>query len=57
MESYLQANKYIDSDLNLSSHTNLPCENCCFVVYRVRMEKRIWNIKNAICKIYDKKGD
>ena len=57
MKSYLQANKYIDSDLNLSSHTNLACENCCFVVYSVRMEKRIWNIKNAICKIYDKKGD
>ena len=57
MKSYLQANKYIDSDLNLSSHTNLPCENCSFVVYRVRMEKRIWNIKNTICKIYDKKGD
>ena len=26
-------NKHSGSNLNLSSHTNLPCENCCFVGY------------------------
>ena len=32
-KSYLPANKHSGSNLNLSSHTNLPCENCCFVGY------------------------
>ena len=27
-KGYLPANKHSSSDLNLSSHTNLPCENC-----------------------------
>ena len=27
-KSYLPANKYSGSDLNLSSHTKLPCEKC-----------------------------
>ena len=30
-KSYLPANKRSNFDLNFSSHTNLPCENCCFV--------------------------
>ena len=33
VESYLPANKNGGSDLNLSSHTNWPCKNCCFVGY------------------------
>ena len=30
-KSYLPANKQSGFDLGLSSHNNLPCENCCFV--------------------------
>ena len=30
-KSYLPANKRSNFDLNLSSHTNLSCENFCFV--------------------------
>ena len=39
-KSYLPANKYSDSDLKLSSDSNMPCENCCFVGYSVSMGKR-----------------
>ena len=28
---YLPANKHSDFGLNLCSHNNLPCENCCFI--------------------------
>ena len=31
MKSYLPANKHGGSNLNLSSHTNLPYESCSFV--------------------------
>ena len=41
MKSYFPANKYSGSDFNLSSHSNLPYENCCFVGYSVSIDKRI----------------
>ena len=31
LKSYLPANKHSAFDFNLSSHNNLPCENCCLV--------------------------
>ena len=57
-KSYLSANKHSGSDLNLSSHTNVPCENSCFVELSVRMrQKDIGILKNAISKICGKKVD
>ena len=47
-KSYLPANKHNVSDLNLSSHTNLPCENCCFVVCSVSMRQKGTGILNKI---------
>ena len=38
-KSYLPANKHSGSELNLSSHTNMTFENCCFVGYSVSMDK------------------
>ena len=40
-KSSLPANKYSGTDFNRSSHSNLPCENCCFVGYSVSMDKSI----------------
>ena len=37
-KSYLPANKYNGS--NLSSHTILPCDNCCFVGYCVKTRQK-----------------
>ena len=57
-KSYLSANKHSGSDLNLSSHTNVPCENSCFVELSVSMrQKDIGILKNAISKICGKKVD
>ena len=39
-KSYLPANKHSGSDLNLSSHSNLPGENCCFVGCSVNMRQK-----------------
>ena len=57
-KSYLSANKHSGSDINLSSHTNVPCENSCFVELSVSMrQKDIGILKNAISKICGKKVD
>ena len=50
---YLATNKHSGSDLNLSSHTKLPCKNCCFVGYKysVSMEKRILECQK--CSLQD----
>ena len=37
---YLPANKHTGSDLNLSTHTNLPGKNCYFVGCNVSMRQR-----------------
>ena len=39
-KSYLAANQCSGSDLNLSSHTNLPCENFCFIRCSVSIRKK-----------------
>ena len=39
-KSYLPANKHRGFDLNLFSHTNLPCENCYFVWFSVNMRQK-----------------
>ena len=36
----MSANKHSGSDPNLSSHTNLPCENSCFVELSVSMRQK-----------------
>ena len=38
-ERYLADNKNSGSDLNLSSHINLPCKTCCFVGYCISMKQ------------------
>ena len=43
-KSCLPANKHSDSDLNLSSRTNLPCKNYCFVGYSVSMRQKDFGI-------------
>ena len=49
---YLPANKHIDSNLNLSSHTNLPCENRCFVVYCLRTRQKDFGILKMLSERY-----
>ena len=43
-KSYLPANKHSGSNLNLSFHINLPCENYCFVGYCVSTRQKDFGI-------------
>ena len=51
-KSYLSANKHSGLDLNLSFHTNLPCENCCFVGYIVSMRQKDIGVLERPSAIY-----
>ena len=50
-------NKHSGSNLNLSSYTNLPCENFDLSNVVWAWNKRILEIKNAVGKICGKKID
>ena len=55
-KSYLPANKYSCSDLNLSSHTNLLCQNCWFAGCNVSMrQKNIGILKRLSARYVAKK--
>ena len=49
---YLPANKHTGSNLNLSSHTNLPYENCCFVGYYVSTRQKDFGILKMLSGRY-----
>ena len=51
-KSYLPANKHSGSNLNLSSHTHLPCENCCFVGYCVSKKQKEFRILKMLSGRY-----
>ena len=51
-KSYLPANKRSGLNLNPSSHTNLPCENCCFVGYCVSKRQKDFGILKILSGRY-----
>ena len=51
-KSYLSANKHSSLDLTLSFHTNLPCENCCFVGCSVSMKQKNTGVLKRTSAIY-----
>ena len=56
--SYLPGNKHSGSDLNLSSHTNLPCENWCFAEFSVSTrQKKIGVLKMSSARYVAKNLD
>ena len=51
-KSYLSANKHSALGLTLSSHTNLPCANCCFDGCSVSMRQKDTGVLKRSSAIY-----